>query len=159
MSAKLWAIVRREYIERVRTKGFVIGTILGPLLMAAMMIVPALAARSKGKPLRVAVLSASGELRQAVEARLACLGHREEVLLCVVDRLRDRQRHLASFSVAHADPIDLVPDHDQRGEGEVLASLHHLGHAVDVDHLLDKFAFHIKFSSHAGLLAFRVASA
>ena len=30
MSAKLWAIVRREYLARVRTKGFVIGTILGP---------------------------------------------------------------------------------------------------------------------------------
>jgi ABC-2 type transport system permease protein len=70
VSAKLWAIVRREYIERVRSKGFVIGTILGPLLMAAMMIVPALAARSKGKPLKVAVLSANGELRQAVEAAL-----------------------------------------------------------------------------------------
>jgi ABC-2 type transport system permease protein len=63
VSAKLWAIVRREYLERVRSKSFVIGTILGPLLMAAMMIVPALAARSKGKPLRVAVLHASGELR------------------------------------------------------------------------------------------------
>ena len=70
MSAKLWAIVKREYIERVRTKAFVIGTILGPLLMAAMMIVPALAARSKGKPLRVAVVAATGELREAVEAAL-----------------------------------------------------------------------------------------
>ena len=31
MTAKLWAIVRREYVERVRTKGFVIGTVLGVL--------------------------------------------------------------------------------------------------------------------------------
>ena len=58
VSAKLWAVVKREYLERVRTKGFVIGTILGPLLMGAMMIVPALAARSGSKPLRVAVLDA-----------------------------------------------------------------------------------------------------
>jgi ABC-2 type transport system permease protein len=70
VSAKLRAIVRREYLERVRSKSFVIGTILGPLLMAAMMIVPALAARSKGKPLRLAVLDATGELGQAVEAAL-----------------------------------------------------------------------------------------
>ena len=70
MSAKLWAIVKREYIERVRTKAFVIGTILGPLVMAGMMIVPALAARSKGKPLHVAVLAADAGLRQAVEAAL-----------------------------------------------------------------------------------------
>jgi ABC-2 type transport system permease protein len=70
VSAKLWAIVKREYVERVRTKAFVIGTILGPLLMAAMMIVPQLAARSKGKPLRVAVVDATGELREAVETAL-----------------------------------------------------------------------------------------
>jgi ABC-2 type transport system permease protein len=70
VSAKLWAIVKREYVERVRSKAFVIGTILGPLVMAALMIVPALAARAKGKPLRVAVVAASSELREAVEAAL-----------------------------------------------------------------------------------------
>ena len=70
MSAKLWAVVKREYLERVRTKGFVIGTVLGPLIMAGMMIVPALAARSGGKPLRVAVLDASGALQVAVEEAL-----------------------------------------------------------------------------------------
>lgn len=70
MSAKLWAVVRREYLERVRTKGFVIGTVLGPLLMGGMMIVPALAARSGGKPLRVAVLDGTGTLQAAVEEGL-----------------------------------------------------------------------------------------
>lgn len=70
MSAKLWAIVRREYLERVRTKAFVVGTVLGPLVMAGMMIVPALAARSKGKPLRIAVVDAGGALGDSVEAAL-----------------------------------------------------------------------------------------
>jgi ABC-2 type transport system permease protein len=70
VSAKLWAVVKREYLERVRTKGFVIGTVLGPLLMGAMMIVPALAARSGGKPLRVAVLDGTGTLQAAVEEGL-----------------------------------------------------------------------------------------
>jgi len=70
VSAKLWAVVKREYLERVRTKGFVIGTILGPLLMGAMMIVPAIAARSSSKPLRVAVLDATGTLQSAVEEGL-----------------------------------------------------------------------------------------
>jgi ABC-2 type transport system permease protein len=67
VSSKLWAVVKREYVERVRTKGFVIGTILGPLIMGAMMIVPALAARSGGKPLTVAVLDRTGTLGPAVE--------------------------------------------------------------------------------------------
>jgi ABC-2 type transport system permease protein len=71
VSSKLWAIVKREYIERVRSKAFVIGTILGPLLMAAMIVVPTLAARSKGKALRLAVVDAKGDLGPAVEAALA----------------------------------------------------------------------------------------
>ncbi|MGI9139831.1 MAG: ABC transporter permease [Gemmatimonadaceae bacterium] len=39
--AKLWAVIKREYIERVRTKWFIIATVFGPLLFAALMIVPA----------------------------------------------------------------------------------------------------------------------
>jgi ABC-2 type transport system permease protein len=70
VSAKLWAVIRREYLERVRTKGFVIGTVLGPLIMGAMMIVPLLAMRSGGKQLKVAVLDGTGTLRPAVEDAL-----------------------------------------------------------------------------------------
>jgi len=70
MSPKLLAIVRREYLERVRTKAFVIGTVLGPLALAAMMIVPALAAGAGGKPLRVAVLDLTSTLQAAVEEAL-----------------------------------------------------------------------------------------
>jgi len=70
VSAKLWAVVKREYVERVRTRGFLIGTVLGPLLMSAMMIVPALAARSGSKPLKVAVLDGTGTLQAAVEEGL-----------------------------------------------------------------------------------------
>jgi ABC-2 type transport system permease protein len=70
MTAKLWAVVRREYLERVRTKGFVIGTILGPLILGAMMIVPVFAMRSSSKLLRVAVLDRVGTLGPAVEEAL-----------------------------------------------------------------------------------------
>jgi ABC-2 type transport system permease protein len=70
VSAKLWAVIRREYVERVRTKGFVIGTVLGPLIMGAMMIVPLLVMRSGSKQLRVAVLDGTGTLRPAVEDAL-----------------------------------------------------------------------------------------
>jgi len=70
VSAKLWAVVKREYVERVRTKAFVIGTVLAPLLMGAMTIVPVLVARRSGRPLRVAVLDRSGQLGPAVENAL-----------------------------------------------------------------------------------------
>jgi ABC-2 type transport system permease protein len=70
MTAKLWAIVRREYLERVRTKGFVIGTVIGPLVLAALMIGPILAMRSGSKPIRVSVLDRTGRLGPRVEGAL-----------------------------------------------------------------------------------------
>ncbi|HSD29835.1 MAG TPA: ABC transporter permease [Vicinamibacteria bacterium] len=70
MNGKLWAIVRREYLERVRTKAFVIGTVLGPLILGALMLGPMLAARASGKLLRVAVLDRTGTLGPAVEDTL-----------------------------------------------------------------------------------------
>jgi len=39
---KLWAVIRREFTARVRTKSFVIATVLGPLLMAGLMLAPAM---------------------------------------------------------------------------------------------------------------------
>jgi ABC-2 type transport system permease protein len=46
--AKLWAIIKREYLERVRSKWFLIATFFGPVFFSAIIIVPAwLASRSK----------------------------------------------------------------------------------------------------------------
>ncbi len=39
---KLIAIIRREYIERVRTKWFIIATLLGPIMFLALTVVPVL---------------------------------------------------------------------------------------------------------------------
>jgi ABC-2 type transport system permease protein len=38
--SKIWFVIKREYIQIVRTKGFIIGTILGPVLMLAMIAIP-----------------------------------------------------------------------------------------------------------------------
>ncbi|GAB2531108.1 ABC transporter permease [Rufibacter soli] len=38
---KIWLVFQREYLVRVRKKSFIVMTILGPLLMAMVMIVPA----------------------------------------------------------------------------------------------------------------------
>src|SRR6266576_4164830 len=46
--AKLWAIIKREYLERVRSKWFLIATFFGPIFFSLIIIVPAwLASRSK----------------------------------------------------------------------------------------------------------------
>jgi ABC-2 type transport system permease protein len=46
--AKLWAIIKREYTERVRTRWFIIATIFGPVFFGSVIIIPAYMAR-KGK--------------------------------------------------------------------------------------------------------------
>ncbi len=61
--AKLWAIIKREYLERVRSKWFVIATLFGPIFFSAIIIVPAwLASRSKATAdiYNTTILDASG---------------------------------------------------------------------------------------------------
>jgi len=38
--AKLWAVIKREYIERVRTKWFIIVTLFGPIFFGTIMVLP-----------------------------------------------------------------------------------------------------------------------
>jgi ABC-2 type transport system permease protein len=64
-------IARREYLERVRSKAFLVSTFLGPLLVAGFMLLPSiLMERQRGKALRIAVVDATGILRGGVEREL-----------------------------------------------------------------------------------------
>lgn len=53
---KMFAVVRREFVERVRTKWFWIGTILGPLFFGGMILVRLLTGSHSGVERRVAVV-------------------------------------------------------------------------------------------------------
>ena len=37
---KIWAVIRREFIEKVRTRAFILATVLGPLFFGVLAIVP-----------------------------------------------------------------------------------------------------------------------
>ena len=64
---KFLAVVKREYIQRVRTKFFVVATILGPVMMAAFTVVPALMFTIKaGGPTRLAIIDQTGKLYERV---------------------------------------------------------------------------------------------
>ncbi|MFD1186505.1 ABC transporter permease [Pontibacter rugosus] len=58
--SKIWLIVRREYLTRVRKKSFIIMTLLTPLLMAAFMILPGLMISMSDETETVMVLDESG---------------------------------------------------------------------------------------------------
>ncbi len=53
---KVWTIMRREFLEKVRTKAFIIGTILFPLLLIGLTILPAILATRQTAPRRIAVV-------------------------------------------------------------------------------------------------------
>jgi ABC-2 type transport system permease protein len=60
---KLLAVVKREYMERVRSRWFIFATVFGPLMMGALMFLPAwLASRTKASSdvTNVVILDASG---------------------------------------------------------------------------------------------------
>jgi ABC-2 type transport system permease protein len=69
--SKVLTVARREYLERVRSRAFLIGTVLGPLIMAAVIILPGLVlSKQRNKPVRVAVVDETGSLGPSVEAAL-----------------------------------------------------------------------------------------
>ncbi len=68
---KMLAIIRREYLERVRTKGFVISTLLLPLLMSLTMLVPMLTMKSIDTRNTIGLIDPSGTYFAALDAALA----------------------------------------------------------------------------------------
>jgi ABC-2 type transport system permease protein len=71
---KLWAVIKREYLERVRTRWFVVATVFGPLLFGAVLFLPAyLATRSRASAevARIHIIDATGtDLGHRVAAEL-----------------------------------------------------------------------------------------
>ena len=53
---KLLAIIKREYLQRVRTKFFVVMTILGPLMLVGFTVVPQLLIGLKTSETRLAII-------------------------------------------------------------------------------------------------------
>lgn len=65
---KIKLIISREYLSRVKKKSFLVMTILGPILFAAMMIVPAwLASREDTEVRKIAVIDKSGIFENKIE--------------------------------------------------------------------------------------------
>lgn len=59
--SRAWPVIKREFTEMVRTKVFIIGTLLGPVLIATLMVAPILFMRASGGGDRhVLLLDATG---------------------------------------------------------------------------------------------------
>src|ERR1044072_5017724 len=71
---KFLSVVKREYVQRVRAKMFIVTTVLLPVVMSLFILVPAIIVSIETPPMRVAVVDQSGrmysQLRQALSGAL-----------------------------------------------------------------------------------------
>ncbi|MGL1888157.1 MAG: ABC transporter permease [Reichenbachiella sp.] len=65
---KIFLIIKREYLSRVRKKSFLIMTVLGPILMSAMFIIPVWMATREGDEKVIHVLDESGFFLEEFES-------------------------------------------------------------------------------------------
>ena len=86
---------------------------------------------------RITVAGAETPFHVVVQGAAFLHRHADHAALGAFGRLADRLRHLARLAGALADAALLIAHHHQRGEREAPAALHHLGHAVDGDQLVD----------------------
>ncbi|MDC0204526.1 ABC transporter permease [Flavobacteriales bacterium] len=64
---KIWLIIKREYLVRVRKKSFIIMTILGPLLMVALLVLPAYLASESQEERIIAISEEEKEFNSKLE--------------------------------------------------------------------------------------------
>lgn len=69
---KILIVIKREYFTRVRSKAFIIGTVLSPLFLVGLMVLPSLLAMKSGGERHIQVLDQSGDaqLFNGIRSRL-----------------------------------------------------------------------------------------
>ena len=68
---KVWILAKREYLSRVKSKGYWIGTLVLPLLLAGLMFLPALIFSQSTSRLDLVMVDATGRLGEPVRQGLA----------------------------------------------------------------------------------------
>lgn len=68
---KFLTVVKREYVQRVRAKMFIVSTILLPLVMSLFALVPAIILSIQTPPLRVAVVDRTGKVYGQLQQALS----------------------------------------------------------------------------------------
>ena len=104
--AKLWAIIKREYLERVRSKWFLIATFFGPIFFSAIIIVPAwLASKSRATKdvYNTTILDATGT---------PGFGHRLAVNIAVDTTIPGRVPLVRVVDPSQLTPAESVATHE-----------------------------------------------
>lgn len=137
---KIWLIIQREYLVRVRKKSFIIMTLLGPILLASIMVVPIwLATVSDNTTNTVEVLDESGLFQNTFKS------DKETRYISVSGSL---EAHKAAFLQTDYMALLYIPKLDMnKPEGIRLYSKSNLGISkqMHLENLLKKEMEAIKF--------------
>jgi ABC-2 type transport system permease protein len=102
----MFVIARREFLERVKSRWFVLITLLGPIGMVAMVLVPVLLA-SDGEGTRIEIVDRSGVIAEPLAAGLRLLKWQPAIVSPdapdAVERQRIRDRQINGFITIPAD--------------------------------------------------------
>jgi len=139
---KILSVIKREYIQIVRTKGFIIGTILGPVFMLGLLVVPILVQTAAVEEQKtIGVVDLTHEVFSELDKRLAQSqfklqdGSRKYVLkefesIAGVEKLRNElsqrvlNNELSAYILIPAEVLQVEEAEqadESSGEGEVRA--------------------------------------
>jgi len=118
MLNRILAVIRREYLERVRTKAFWISTLIVPILLGAMMVLPAYLAARGGGEFNVAVVDLTERFFEPVDAEVQRMLSGDDEKLSVTLVLRDpgtdleatRERLKQEVSEKRFDGVLVLPE-------------------------------------------------
>jgi ABC-2 type transport system permease protein len=110
---KLRTIIKREYLTRVNSKAFIFSTILGPIVMAAFVIVPVLIATIEtGEATRIAIVDQTERIYDRVRESITNGGERSKPIGLSMDMRqspKERANHAgmamtADFKIEKVEP-------------------------------------------------------
>jgi len=106
----MFVIARREFLERVKSKWFVVITLLGPIGMVAMVLVPALLAARSAEGAKVEIVDKTGVIGKPLADGLGVARWSTTIVSpetpdqTELDRIRDKQ--INGFITIPADALD-----------------------------------------------------
>lgn len=116
-----WLVIaRREFIERVRTPWFIVVTLLGPILMIGMMVLPVILATSLDDSAKVQIVDRSGKLGEPIGQALQVMHWKAEVVptdtseATLLGRIADGT--IEGFLTIPADGLQLGAKLDYQGD-------------------------------------------
>ena len=103
----VWAVIRREYLQRVRSKWFIIVTLAAPILMIGMIVVPAfIAARGDQADRNILVVDGSNVLYERLVSDLEAGGYTVAEEPWTVDVVTDLRRQASDGDIGGVLVLD-----------------------------------------------------